>query len=275
MDRGAAELVADRLFALGATAVAEHAGADEARITLVADLDPSAVEVLLAEGWSPRVRAAAAGWEDSWREHARVWRCGRHLVLRPAWVDPVPLEPGDVEIVMEPGRAFGSGSHPTTRLCLAEVERLVRPGDRVLDVGCGTGVLGVAAALLGAGRVDAVDIDPHAVEVTRALAERHGVADRVAASTTPLAELDRGDDLVLANLLLPALRELADDLVARTDGGHLVVSGVLVEQVAEAVELLRGVDVVARAELDGWAVVVLRRPGGGAARRGSSAEPPG
>src|SRR5688572_30044264 len=125
-----AELEADLLFSLGASAVSEQA-LPGGLVRLVADLDHGALEQLVASGRAAQVLEPQAAWDDGWRTHARAWRCGEHLVLRPVWVDPVPLAPGDVEVLVEPGGAFGSGSHPTTRLCLTAVERLVPRGGTV------------------------------------------------------------------------------------------------------------------------------------------------
>src|SRR5690606_33204208 len=154
---------------------------------------------------------------------ARAWRCGEHLVVRPVWVEPVPLAPDDIEVLVEPGSAFGSGSHPTTRLCLAAVERLITGGETVVDVGCGSGLLGVAAALLGAARVDAIDIDPEAVRATAEVAVLNGVADEVHVSGSPLVEVSGGFDLVLANLLVPIIEELGPTLAARCAPGGTVL----------------------------------------------------
>lgn len=250
------ELVADELFALGATAVAELAGPDG--VELVTELPPVAVAHLAAAGRSARILEHDPSWEDGWRAHARVWRCGEHLVVRPAWVHPEPLAPDDVEIVMEPGHAFGSGSHATTRLCLAALEAVVRPGHRVLDVGCGTGVLGVAAALLGASHVDAIDIDPEAVRVTRELAERNGVDDVVRASGTPLEQLAGTYDAVVANLLVPIIEREAghlERLVA--PGGALVVSGVLANQRDAVLGALTGLQVEGFSHADDWLALIL------------------
>ena len=165
---------------------------------------------------------------------------------------------GAVEVVLDAAEAFGSGSHPTTRLCLAQVERLVRPGDRVLDVGCGTGVLGVAALLLGAGRLTAVDIDPAAVRATAGTARLNGVGDRTQASTTPLEQVRDRFDLVLANLLIPAIELLGADLArVVAPGGHLVVSGVLAGQVDRVGAALGAAPASVTGE-DGWAAVGVR-----------------
>jgi ribosomal protein L11 methyltransferase len=254
-ERMDAELLADRLFALGATAVSEEAV--DHGVRLVADLDEDAVAELLAAGIDAQVLERRDEWAHGWREHARSWRCGQHLVLRPAWHDPAPLGAGDVEVVVDPGAAFGSGSHPTTRLCLAAIERLVRPGCTVLDVGSGSGVLGVAAALMGAAGVDAIDVDPEAVRATGEVALMNGVEDRVAVSSTPLAELDGSYDVVLANLLLPIIEDLGEELLARVaPGGALVLSGVLADQRTRVLAALSGLRVDDELVEDGWLAIV-------------------
>ena len=249
------ELVVDRLFGLGATAVSEEEVS--AGVRLVADLDPAAVRRLAEEGLDPQVVAPRADWDDGWRVHARTWRCGERVVVRPGWLAPGPLAEDDVEIVVDPGNAFGSGSHPTTRLCLAAVESHVRPGARVLDVGCGSGLLGVAAARLGAAHVEAIDVDPEALRVTAATASSNGVAGRVHTSAAPLAELG-SFDLVLANLLLPIVEDLGPELLERVaPGGRLVVSGLLAEQVPRALLALGASEPVDRLDEEGWVALVL------------------
>ena len=104
-------------------------------------------------------------WAEAWKEHFPVLRIGEHLVVAPTWREHTPA-PQDVVIRLDPGMAFGTGLHATTRLCMVALERLVQPGDRVLDVGTGSGILSIAAALLGASAVTAVDVDPICVQVT-------------------------------------------------------------------------------------------------------------
>ena len=166
--------------------------------------------------WSPVVLAADDdGYLDAWRTWAAPIRAGRGVVLHPAWIPmPDPPAAGDLVVVLDPGRAFGSGSHESTRLAVAAIEDLGVPGARVLDVGCGSGVLAVVAALLGAAEVVAVDVDPEAVAATEANAAANGVADRVRARSSPVAELDEPYDVVVANIGGRTLFDLAGDLVS-------------------------------------------------------------
>ncbi len=276
-----AELLADMLFAQGASAVAESDQSHRSdrveysagKVTLTADLDGAAVERLsrmAAPSMTIRILEPDSAWNNGWREFAKVHRCGQ-IVIRPAWLPPEhPAEPavGDdhttIELVMEPGESFGSGTHVTTRLCVEAVDRLVTPGATVLDVGSGTGVLGVAAALLGSGAVTAIDIDPDAVRVTRDLADANGVRERVAASTDRLADVAGRFDLVLANVLIPVIEELGADIVDRLGpGGRLVVSGVLVEHRDRTVAALPGLVVDRIEERDGWLLLEFARPPAG------------
>ena len=239
VDREQAELVADELFSLGASAVSERPGPGHS-VVLVADVDPAAVR---AAGWPVRVVAEDPGWATAWHDGVGARRCGERLVVRPVWVaaagPEVDAVDGPVEVVVDPGAAFGSGGHASTRLCLAALEPLAPDTRRVLDVGSGTGVLGVAALLLGAGSLVAVDLDAEAVAATRRGVALNGVVDRATVLDGSVSAVEGTFDLVLANLLVPIVEELGPELVARVaPGGAIVVGGLLDHQVDRAVAAL-------------------------------------
>lgn len=159
-------------------------------------------------------------------------RVSERLWIVPSWHEQP--DPAAINLILDPGMAFGTGSHPTTRLCLEWLERTVRPGDSVLDYGCGSGILAIAAARLGAAGVAGVDIDPQAVEAANANAARNAVVARFADSAAPLA----GEyDIVVANILSNPLRVLAGAICAhvRPGGGRLALSGILREQAEEII----------------------------------------
>jgi ribosomal protein L11 methyltransferase len=210
-------------------------------------------------------------WASAWKEHFPVMRLGRRIVIRPTWRDYEP-EPEDVVIALDPGMAFGTGLHPTTRLCLAGLERWSEEGlvagASTLDVGSGSGVLAVGAALLGAGPVIALDTDPIAVEATHANAHLNGVAIEARQGSLP-AE-GRPFDLVLANLVAGILVELAAELAAAVrpgkgtsgSGGRLLASGIFIDREPEVRRAFAaaGLRVVGRQQETDWVALDLERP---------------
>ncbi len=177
---------------------------------------------------------AEADWADAWKAYFPVMRIGRRLVIRPTWRRH-RRRPDDVVLALDPGMAFGTGLHPTTRLCLAAIETLADrgrlEGARVLDVGCGSGILAIAALKLGAATALALDTDPIAIEATTANARRNAMVRRV---TTRFGSLPSGgpaSDIVLANLiagiLVPLAAGLRDELRV---GGSLLASGIFVDR---------------------------------------------
>jgi len=265
---GHAELVSDMLWAAGTQAIEERwlaSGTVELRTSLGDDRD--AVRVALGK------LPSGASWEfvdiddsvaDEWRRHAEPHRVSADLTIVPAWLpdsdpsgDDEPVG-GGVVVRIEPGPTFGLGDHPTTSGCLRSIERHLREGDTVLDVGCGSGVLGVVALVLGASRAHGTDLMPAAVDVSLGNADLNGVADRWSVSTEPLETIGRPFDLVVANILLPVLVELAPQLT-RLAGRTLVVSGLLAgteSRVIDALDPLREVD---RVTIAGWTTVTLGR----------------
>lgn len=182
---------------------------------------------------------------------------GDRLLITPSW--HAGGDASRVEIVLDPGLAFGTGSHPTTRLCLQWLEHCLPPDATVIDYGCGSGILAIAAARLGARRVVGVDIDPQALVSTRANAERNHVDIEVRSTTDPRPE---PADVVVANILSSPLKLLAPvltDLVR--PGGWLVLSGVLERQVDEVAAYYAGrLPVVAVGTHEGWACLAGSKP---------------
>jgi ribosomal protein L11 methyltransferase len=178
-----------------------------------------------------------ADWAEAWKAHFPVLRVGRRLVIRPTWLELAPA-PDDVVIDLDPGMAFGTGLHPTTRLCLAATEavadRGLLAGARVLDVGCGSGILSIAAARLGAASALGVDIDPIAIEATVANAATNGLGDTITARAGSLPSGEPPFDVVLANLIASVLVALATALHDELrPGGVLVASGIFVDREIE------------------------------------------
>ena len=253
------ELASDALWSLGVVAIEERR-LDDGLIELWTSMGDDAIEhdVVLPTDWPHRFVEVDSAIADTWRDFASVVEVEPGLFVRPAWV---PYDPpaGSTVLHIEPGSTFGMGDHPTTRLCLSAVHRLVTPGATVLDVGCGSGVLAIAACRFGASRAVGVDIAPAAVPVAAANALANGEAERVSVSTTPLESVDGVYDLVLANILAPALVALADDLRrVLAPGGSLVISGILEHAHAHVLDALRPLRVEHTAVLDGWAAVTMR-----------------
>ena len=188
----------------------------------------------LSDRWTVSAESVAADTGlDTWREHAQVWRAGSNIVIVPPWLaTPSDLSPDDLVLSIDPGHAFGSASHETTRLCLEAVAEFVKPGSVVADIGCGSGVLAIAAVRLGAREAIATDISPDAIIATIENARRNDVADVVDVSTATIVELDSATyDLVLANIGAATLCSMAQGLVQITKpDGVLVLSGLLAEQ---------------------------------------------
>ena len=177
-----------------------------------------------------------ADWAELWKSHYRPLRVGEQLLIVPVW-EEAEIKSDDIPIYMDPGQAFGTGAHPTTQLCLAAIERYLHPGQRVLDLGCGAGILSIAAAKLGAARVDGLDIDPVAVQATQENAAANDVTPLVNAALGSLDEALQCSpyELVVANILSKVVIEMLHsglaDIVAKE--GVLILSGFLAEQVDE------------------------------------------
>jgi ribosomal protein L11 methyltransferase len=258
-----AELASDALWALGVAAIEERggtSGTEDDLVELWTSLGDDAPAVArAAEGfparWRWKVIELDPSVTETWRAHAHASWIEKDLVVVPAWL-PFEDPPGTTVVRIEPGATFGLGDHPTTVLCLRALRAALPPGGSVLDVGSGSGVLAVTAAVLGAGRVAAIDISP----ATPAVAVANGVGERVHVTSTPLADIAGTFDVVLANLLAPALLALADDLVrVVAPEGALVISGLLVDRHEHVVAALAPLQPVERRTKEGWTAITLRR----------------
>ncbi|MGB9082531.1 MAG: 50S ribosomal protein L11 methyltransferase [Desulfuromonadaceae bacterium] len=174
-------------------------------------------------------------WSSSWKVHFKPLRVGKHLLIVPTWEEAAQL-PGDLVLRIDPGMAFGTGGHETTRLCLELLEQVMEKSDptvapSLLDLGTGSGILAMAASLLGAGRILALDIDPDAVEVARENLALNQLSERIECGTVPLESLTERFDIILANILAEELVRLAPYLTERlNNGGSLILSGILAEK---------------------------------------------
>jgi ribosomal protein L11 methyltransferase len=220
-------------------------------------------------------------WAEAWKQHYHPIAIGQWLIIVPAWLESP--DPARIPIRMDPGMAFGTGTHPTTQLCLEIAETVLAGPDldvrnpppnvsrrsAVIDVGCGSGILSVAAIKLGTARALGVDIDPRAVEVSLENAVLNGVADRYSAGTGSVVEILRGDfglrqaPLIFANILAPVLIRLFGDRLAElvSPGGHLILSGILAEQEAAVLEAAsaHGLTLSTHRQINDWVALCVER----------------
>ena len=207
---------------------------------------------------------AEEDWANTWKDHYVPVRVGHRVVVRPPWRD---YEKGsdDIVVVLDPGMAFGTGTHPTTRLAMLGLERAMQPDISVFDVGTGSGVLAIAAAKLGATRVDACDIEPVAVRSAIDNIARNDlpITVRVSEGTAGLDGPYPGPyDVVVANIIARVLIELADGIVASVaPGGTLVLAGIIEgrEQEVRDAYTSRDLEITDRGQIEDWIGLTLRR----------------
>lgn len=210
-------------------------------------------------------RVPSQDWNEAWTRSVKPLRIGR-LVIRPSW-EPVVLGSQDIEIVLDPKQAFGTGHHATTRMLLEWLQEDLRGGEQVLDVGAGSAILAMAAVKLGAASAIGVEIDSVAVDCAKEYVELNGLNDQIDIIAGTLADLPQGRrttaDLVLANLDRQTVLDLADDLACSAlRGASIMVSGILVEQQTEIMDRLSslGLACVERREEEGWVAMKFLRP---------------
>ncbi len=212
-------------------------------------------------------------WANVWKQFYKPMRIGRRVVLKPTW-EEYAAQPDDIVVELDPGMAFGTGLHPSTRLCIGALEELVRPGDAVLDVGTGSGVLSIVAAMLGAAHIVATDIDPTAVQVAAENAQVNGLAGadapariEIRAGSIP-AGMDGRFQVVVANILAEVLANLLDGTYGNVPlanplakGGRLIMAGIIDEKADLVIDAGRrhGLALLDRKQEEDWVALVMGR----------------
>ena len=186
---------------------------------------------------------AEQDWTESWKAAFKPFRLGEHIVVKPSW-ESVETRPGDHVIEIDPGMAFGTGTHETTGMCVKLVEKYVKPGDRVIDIGTGTGILAITAAHMGAGKVLATDLDAVAVRVAAENVAANGFSDLIELRCGDLLDVVReSGDVVIANIIADVIIGLAAPVRVRiVEGGIFICSGISVERRQDVLDALRAAD---------------------------------
>lgn len=205
-------------------------------------------------------------WADSWKKYYKPIKTGDRLVIVPVW-EKYEKKENEITVLMDPGMAFGTGTHETTRLCAKLLEKYVKPGDRMLDVGCGSGILAICASKLGAAECFACDIDPVSVKIAGENAELNGTNNIVCRKSDLLSDVVTpmgGYNICTANIVADVIIRLAPDIGSYlAEGAVLIVSGIIVERKDETVAALaeNGFEVFDDATENGWYCAALRRAG--------------
>ena len=201
-------------------------------------------------------------WSDTWKQYFHTEKPGERVVIKPTWEE---YEPKDDEVIIEldPGAAFGTGTHATTSMCIRQLERLVKPGMTVFDVGTGSGILSIISAKLGAKNIQAVDYDDSVLKIVEENLEQNNVQDIISVAQSDLMQNVHGKaELVIANIIADIIIRLFDQLDEHLEqGGTLLTSGIIedrIEDVLAAAEK-HGYGVVERLESKGWACITFKR----------------
>ncbi len=278
----AAEGLTDVLLSLGATGVAEERRPLHLRMVAYLPKDEQfddkvrAIRQRLTDLEREGLRIGpgtiglrtleAKAWSEAWKDLFQILKIAPGLTIVPSWEEYSPA-PGESVVILEPGAAFGTGGHATTRLCLRELVSYMRPGYRVADVGCGSGILGITAAVLGAREVLATDTDRTCLPIAQNNARRNGLIEQMRFLESDLLPENSGQfDLILCNIVAEEIFRLAERLpAALAKGGHCITSGFVTASLPRVEDALTraGLSIVDTPSEEGWAACVAVRPARG------------
>jgi ribosomal protein L11 methyltransferase len=281
LEKKGAETVADWIMELGSTGIAEQVDpADSSRVILkgylvneegaaraVEEIEQRLLRLPELHGCTPGLMQVSGlqeeDWNKKWKSFFQPVSITERLVIKPPWRD-YHARSNEVVVELDPGMAFGTGTHPSTRMCLRVIDECVpemEPGARMLDVGTGSGILAIAAAKLGLSDIVATDIDYTAVRCALKNAEANRVAERISFGTDSLGTVEGFFDLVVANILPHILIDLRDELIAHTaEKGRVVLAGILTEKGASVQEAFsQKLDCVRRLEQEEWCCLVFEK----------------
>ncbi|NLC44598.1 MAG: 50S ribosomal protein L11 methyltransferase [Clostridiales bacterium] len=201
-------------------------------------------------------------WSNNWKQYYKPIKVSERLVIKPSW-EPLPaLEADELVLEMDPGMAFGTGTHETTTLCIEAIDRYIQKGAEVADIGCGTGVLGISAILLGAEKATAVDVDSNAVRITAENARRNHVEDSLEVIHGNLLDPIQGQyDMVIANIIADVIIQLTDTISDYLKpNGLFITSGIIQDRLTDVVGAMKtaGLEIIETKTKGEWAMVVCK-----------------
>ncbi len=233
----------------------------EANVAETVDHIRTRLAELSVEGRVEMIGINEEDWANAWKQYFKPLHVGR-IVICPTWED-YNSEQGEIKVLMDPGMAFGSGSHETTRLVVGMLDKYLNEGDTVLDVGCGSGILAICASKLGAGQSGAYDIDPQAVEVARENCEVNGCKNITCGVSNLLSGVEpKKYDIICANIVADIIIRMAPEVSEyMKDTTTLICSGIIAERADEVVEALEagGLYIEESAEDNGWCALAVKK----------------
>lgn len=201
-------------------------------------------------------------WAESWKKYYKPRRIGEKIIIKPSW-ESADIQPGDLVVELDPGMAFGTGTHETTIMCTEALETFVKPGDRVYDIGCGSGILSIVSAKLGASKVIGVDLDPTCIEVSNENIVNNNVEDKVQVIQGNLLDvIDEKADVIVSNIIAEIIVKMSKDLKEfLVKDGIFIASGIIIEKISMVKEALveNNFEIIEVKELGEWACLVAKK----------------